>query len=173
MQGFIRFAGILNLAVWLGGTVFFTLAAGPAFFSAEMLAFLPRPYAGRAAEVVISRLFTLQQWCAMIALLHLLLERLYLGRRSGRLVVGFLGGLLVLSLWAGYWLQPRMHELQRIRYSPVASEAQKASAKSRFGMWHGLSWVANYAIIVGLGVYFWRLTRPEVSARFPRGPHNI
>jgi hypothetical protein len=32
MIGVLRIVGLLNVAIWLGASVFFTLAVGPAFF---------------------------------------------------------------------------------------------------------------------------------------------
>jgi hypothetical protein len=61
---FLRFLGVANAAIWLGAAVFVTCLAGPAFFSAEMLAVFggQRYYAGAAAEVFISRYFFLHEY---------------------------------------------------------------------------------------------------------------
>ena len=166
MQPFLRFVGVLNAAVWFGSVVFFTLMAGPAFFSAEVATFLPRSYAGRVAEVIIGRLVMLQIGCAVIGLLQLGVERLYFGRRSDRWITAVLTVLLGMNLLAAGWLLPRMHELQQIRYSRTASETQKASAAGSFGLWHGLSQAANLAAMAALGTVLWRLTRPVPVARF-------
>jgi hypothetical protein len=163
MQAFIRYVGVLNAAVWFGAVVFFTLAGGPAFFSDEMLSFLPRPYAGRAAEVMIGRLFVLQQGCAVIALLHLLVEQLYFGRRGAARRAALLGGLLIVNVLGGHWLLPRMHELERIRYAPASTVAEAAAAASRFGLWHGFSQVVNLLVIVSLAYYLGKLARPGTA----------
>ena len=168
MQSFIRFLGVLNAAVWFGAVVFFTVVAGPAFFSGEMAGFLPRPHAARAAEIVVARLVSLQEWCAVIALLHLLVEHLYFGRRSGRLVLGILIGMLAVNVIAGWWLLPKMNGLQRIRYSPQASEVQRAGAKSAFDLWHGLSQLGNLLVMSGVGFHLWNLTRPPAQLRYSR-----
>ncbi len=165
VQPFIRFVGLINIAVWLGAAVFFTIAAGPAFFSAEMLGFLPRPYAGRAAEVVIERYLLLQQWCGAIALLHVLVEYLYSGRQVERWNLVLLSILFVVALVGSYWLLPHMHELQRTMYSATASVAQQAAAKSRFGLFHGASYLVSLLMIAGLLQYLWRLTRLAPGAR--------
>ena len=63
MIGWLRFAGIANAALWFGCVFFFTVAVGPSFFSAEMLAVFGGPksdaaaryYAGGAAQVVFER----------------------------------------------------------------------------------------------------------------------
>lgn len=167
MQTFIRFVGVLNAAVWVGAAIFFTVAVGPAFFSAEMHSFLPPAYAGRAAEVMITRYFLLQNWCAGVALLHVLLEYVYSGRLAEKSTVALIGTFLGISLIGGFWLEPKLHELQVIKYSPHTSPAQKAEAAATFGALHGVSQGVNLLVIVGLLCYFWRITRPLAADRFP------
>ncbi len=169
MHSLIRFVGVLNASVWFGAVVFFTIAAGPAFFSAEMASFLPRPFAGRAAEVIITRLANVQIWCAVIALLHLLVEYLFSGRRADQLSLGVLAAMLLINLTARFWLLPRMHHLQVIRYSGVATPAAKDAAVSQFGLWHGLSSIGNVVIIAWLGFYLWQLTRPQPLGKYGGG----
>lgn len=166
VQPFIRFVGVMNITVWFGAAVFFTIAAGPAFFSAEMLSFLPRPYAGRAAEVIIERYLLLQQWCGAIALLHVLVEYLYSGRQVERWSLGLLSALFVLALIGSYWLLPHMHDLQRTMYASTVSVAQQAAARSRFGLLHGASYLVNFLMIAGLLHYLWKLTRTGQPPRF-------
>ncbi len=162
MHSLIRFVGIMNAAVWFGSVVFFTIAAGPAFFSAEMATVLPRPHAGRVAEIIISRLATVQIWCAAIALLHLLAEHLFSGKRVERLTLGGLAGLLVVNLAVKFWLLPTMHRLQIIRYAESSTPEEKAAAISQFGLWHGLSSAGNLVVIACLACYLWVLMRPPV-----------
>jgi hypothetical protein len=158
----------MNLAVWFGAGVFFTVAAGPAFFSTEMLGILPRPYAGAAAEVIVKRYFLLQQWCGAIALLHVLVEYLQPGRRVERWAFGVLSGLFVLVLVGSHWLVPRMHGLHRTMYSPQASAVQQAGARSAFGLLHGVSQGMNLVTVGGVLFCLWRLTRAAEGPRFPR-----
>lgn len=171
MQPFIRFVGVVNITVWFGAAVFFTIAAGPAFFSAEMLSFLPRAYAGRAAEVIIERYLLFQQWCGAIALLHVLVEYLYSGRQVDRWSLGLLSTLFVFALIGSYWLLPHMHDLQRTMYAPAATAVQQAAARSRFGLLHGASYMVNILMILGLLYYLWRLTRSSQPLRFGSGLH--
>ena len=93
MHIFIRFIGVLNAAVWFGAAVFFTVAVGSRLFllgDPGVLAASVLP--GRVAEVILERYFILQQWCACIALLHVLVEYLYSGRRRGAPHGGVAGG---------------------------------------------------------------------------------
>ncbi len=165
MQAALRFLALLNAAIWLGATVFFTVAAGPAFFSPEMAAFLPRPYQARVAELVLARLFTLQQICGGVALTLLLIEAVRAGRLARRWHLGLVGGLLGLSLLAGAWLAPHMHELQRVRYAPQSTPAQRAAAEHSFRLWHGFSQVMNLLTLAGLLGHFWMVSRPPETPR--------
>lgn len=161
----LRFLALLNAAVWLGATVFFTVLAGPAFFGPEMSAFLPRPHRARAAELIIARLFMLQQICGGIALTLLLMECVRAGRLVRRAHLALVGGLLVCGLLAGNWLAPRMHQLQRIRYAPNSTPAQVAAAEASFNRWHAFSQVVNLLVIAGLVVHLWAVSRPPETPR--------
>jgi hypothetical protein len=166
VQGLIRFVGILNASVWLGSTVFFALAAWPAFSSAEMLSFLPRPHSQRAGELMLGICFQTQQLCAAIALLHLVLEYLHSGRYAGKLTLGVILGLLGLGLAGGYWLSPTLHQLQRIRYSTVTTAAQKAAAAGRYDQLHIAASVMLGMAALGLVFYLLRVSRPHDGPRF-------
>jgi len=162
----LRFIGLVNAAVWLGAAVFLTVVVGPAFFSTEMLSFLPRPYAGRAAEVVLERYFLLQQWCGAIALLHLLVEYLYSRRALDRTVAGLLSALFVNALVGSFLVLPKIHALQQIRYSRLATAARQAAAASAFQALHGVSWAVNLLAIAALVYYLWTLSRTAPGPRF-------
>lgn len=165
MHAALRFLALLNAAVWLGATVFFTLGAGPAFFSPEMAAFLPRPHRARAAELVIARLFTLQQVCGGIALTLLLMECVRVGKIVQRWHLGLAGGLLALSLLAGGWLAPHLHELQRVRYAPDTPPARRTAAEGSFNRWHAFSQMMNVVMLAGLVVHLWAVSRPPGTPR--------
>src|SRR5580765_3504068 len=96
--GFLRSIAIVNAAVWFGSIIFFTFAAGPAFFSDEMIHLLGRPHAGAAAQVIVHRYFLVQQWCAAIAIAHLIAEWLYTGRPFHRLILLLLMALFLIGL---------------------------------------------------------------------------
>lgn len=166
MQTAIRFVGILNAAIWLGSIVFFTAVGGPAFFSPEMESILPRPYAARAVEVVIARLYSLQMVCAFVALVHLAVEYFHCGRTPPRANIGFLTILLVMNLVGAFWLLPKMHRLEAVRYSTQTTEVQKAEAARSFGMWHGISQVANLLTLGVLVFHMWTVTRSIETPRF-------
>jgi len=158
MLGLLRFIGTVNAAIWLGAAIFLTFAAGPAFFSGEMLQVMPRYHAGRAAQIVLERYFNLQLVCSLIAVAHLAAEWFYAGRAPARVQRLLLGGIVGLTLLGGWWMQPKLKSLHAIMYAPNTTEVQKAAAKRRFGMWHGVSQTANLLLTAGALVYFWQTT---------------
>jgi hypothetical protein len=164
--GLLRFVGMLNAAVWLGAVIFFTFVAAPAFFSQEMLSFLPRSYAGAAAQVVIKRLFTLHEVCGVIALLHLTAEWLYTGRPLQRFTLGLLLGLLALVFCGNTIIRPKLEQLHLTMYAPGRTSEQREQARKSFGAWHGLSQVSNFIILSGLLIYFSQVAHPLNTPRF-------
>src|ERR1043166_6902296 len=105
----------MNAAVWFGAAIFFTFAAGTAPFSQtmrELLGVKNYPYfSGAIAQIFIARYFRLQLVCAIIAILHLLCERAYLGRTAHRLSIGLLAALFAATIIGGSWMQPTMKRL--------------------------------------------------------------
>jgi hypothetical protein len=164
MIGLLRIIGVANVAIWLGGSVFFTLAVGPAFFSEEMLRLLGRPHAGAAAQVVLERYFVMHQVCAGVALLHLLGEGVYLGRKVQRWTLWLLLGLLVFSLVGGHWIQPRLQSLHLDMYRPGSVVEEQESATRSFRVLHGISQLINLLMVAGVVVYLVRLTKAPAEA---------
>ena len=162
----MRFIGLVNAAVWFGGLVFFTLAVGPAFFSDEMLGLLGRPHAGAAAQVVLSRYFSLQMWCAGIALAHLIAEWLYTARPFQRFSLLLLMTLFLIGLLGGFVMQPKMEDLHLIMYAQQSTEEVRTSATRAFKILHGTSMVLNLFVISGVLVYLWHVAKPVNTTRF-------
>lgn len=166
MTGFLRFVGVVNAAIWFGAAIFFNIAV-PVFFTEEVKQKLfPPPYNGVAAQLIISRFFILQHWCGAIALIHLLAEWLYLGRVLERLTLGILVTIFSLNLIGGFWLQPKLHELHKIKYLGTTPE-QKEQAAQSFRAWHGVSQMANMFVAAGLLFYLWRVTSTSHTSRLP------
>src|SRR5262245_4350950 len=107
----------MNAAVWLGAAIFFTLMTAPAIFSPDMRTLLGSqnyPYfSGAIAQIVIARYFVLQHWCGAIALAHLLVEWLYLGKPLDKITLGVLGGMYSRGWGGGSGLQRQIQGLQR------------------------------------------------------------
>jgi hypothetical protein len=157
---------VLNAAVWFGAIIFFTFAVGPAFFSDAMLQLLGRPHAGAAAQLVLERYFVLQQWCAGLALTHLIAEWLYTGKPFQRLTLLLLMFLFTVGIIGGYVLQPRMKELHLRMYAAQTSPAVKQTAGRSFRILHGTSMAIYVLVMGGVLAYVWQVTRPSVNTRF-------
>lgn len=170
MTGILRFIGILNAAIWLGGSVFFTFVAGQAPFSLEMKELLGPGYypyfSGAIAQIGIARFFSFQLACAIVALAHLGAEWLYQERRNRKFLLGLLATMLVFTLVADYWLLPKMQKLHRTKYAQNYSPAQREAAGRSFGLWHGISMTANLFMLGGMVIYLVQMSRPPETARF-------
>jgi hypothetical protein len=168
--GFLRLIGVLNAALWLGGAVFFTLAAGPAFFSPDMEKLLEArnyPYFSVAIEqIIVARYFQFQIACALVALLHLLAEWFYLGRPARTFSFSVIAALLALVLIGGNLVQPRLKQLHATAYALKVPPAGRAAAAASFRAWSNFSELLNFVVIGGLVVYLWRVTNHSDSMRF-------
>ena len=163
----------MNAAVWFGAAVFFTFGAGPAAFSPDMenvlklKAGLPfRYFAGGIAQVLIASYFRLQLVCGIIALFHLLAERLYSGKSPQKFGVGLLVALLSVTLFGAYWLQPKLKQLHTIRYAVNSTPETREAATQSFRAWHSVSQAINLLMLAGLAFYLWRVANPPDSTRF-------
>ena len=170
----IRFIGVLNAAIWLGASVFFTFAAQGTFFSAEAKATGLHPFwPGLFAQLMIGKYFQLQAICAAVAIVHLLADWVYLGRSLHRFTAGLLVALFLLGLIGGLVLQPKMRELHLIKYSmspeykpaPMPAEL-RLEAQASFKRWHGVAMSINVIVLGCLVFYFWRVTHPPDNLRF-------
>lgn len=170
MIGVLRFIGIFNAAIWLGGAVFFTFGAGQAPFSDAMKELLTEsnyPYfSGAIAQLLIAKYFALHLICGVVALVHLGAEGLYLGRPVRRSTLILLLALFGFGLLGSFWLQPKMKELHQHKYAPnLPQETRDQKAKS-FRIWHATSQVVNIFVLGGLCVYVWRANNPPDPTRF-------
>jgi hypothetical protein len=169
MTGFLRYAGILNAAVWLGAAVFFTAGVAPGVFSADTRKLFGDTafpyYAGGVALVLFKRYFLAHYVCGSLALLHLLAEWLCLGRRTSRWWLGLVAALLGLGLLGGMWMQPKMAVLRETMYHAANPEIRE-QARHKFGAWHGVAQGVNLLVIAGLAIYTCRMVRPAEAVRF-------
>ncbi len=174
MPGILRFLGLFNAAVWVGGSVFFSFLAGPVFFSPEVKSITPPPYNGIVAQAMLGRYFTLHLLCGVLAILHLLLEWLYGGGGFPRRTVAVVGVLLGLALIGGKFIGPKLTVWHQQEYQfKLKSEGEPPmiesatyepqviqNAKWKFDVWHGVSQLINLAMLTLLTWRFWSLTRP-------------
>ena len=153
MSRWIRFLGILNAGVWLGAGIFLTFGAGQAVFSPGVVESLGREKAGAVAQAILGRYFVMQYVCLAVAAVQLKLAGASIPGIRPWLTVGALAVLVSLG---GFWLQPKLHDLNKIRYTMSLPEDQRKEAGASFGKLHGLSQVMN---LVLLGVVFSHLCR--------------
>ena len=170
MLSFLRLFGVTVAAVWFGATVFFTFFVGPAFFTPEMKQLFPPPYNGAVAELVLGRYFILHYLCGFLALAHLGAEWMYSGKEPPRVTVWLVGGVLGLSLLGGLWLQPKLKQLQRVKYAeqyrlPATGQQREVAAKA-FGFWHAVSSTMNLLILGALWLYLVRVIQTGEGPRF-------
>ena len=170
MTGILRFIGLANAAVWLGGAIFYTLGVAPALVSQDMVNVLKPEnfpfYSGAIGQVVLGRYFHLHLTCAVVALLHLLVEWLYFGRAARGLWTYLLIALFAASLIGSFWLSPKLRELQRTQHLLKAAPGQREAAANSFRIWQGFFQGLNVLMIGGVAVYFWRAAHPPDDLRF-------
>lgn len=173
MSGFLRFIGITNAAVWFGGGLVFTLVVLPGLFSHDahqVLRVAPDSpyymyYPGALAEVLFRRYFAFQYVCGIIALLHLLAEKLYLGRSFPPIGTAVVIGILLMAVLGGASLEPHMEALHQTMYFGKSPDLQDA-ARHSFNVWHGTSQLLNVLMLAGLLIHLLRVARPEEPGRY-------
>jgi hypothetical protein len=162
---FLRCLGILNAAVWFGSAMFFTFAAAPAVFSSDMQKLLGSNnypfFSGAIAQIIFDHFFLLQLICSVLALFHLLGERLYFGRPPEGWRAALLAFLILLTLLGGFVARPRLEKLHKVKYAVNVSAETREAARQSFATWHGLSQAANFFMLVGLGFYVCRVGHRE------------
>jgi hypothetical protein len=138
---------VLNAAVWFGAGLFLTAVVGPNFFSPAVTDLVGRQNAGLIAQSVLAKYFVLQWICAVVALV--LQWRCGSGGRWARASRGGLATVLVLVCVGGFWLQPKLVELNRQRHAASTPAEERTGLARRFGMWHGVSQVGNLVVLIG------------------------
>jgi hypothetical protein len=164
----LRFLGVTNVAIWFGGSVFYTFAVSPAFFSPEMSRLLGETYSGVVGQMVAERYYLLQYWCGTVALVHLLAEWVLLSRPLYRLATSALISAFVLGLLGGMWFQPRIIHCHRIAYGRAGlfTPAQKTEAAHAHALWQGFAHATGFLALAGVFIYGWRIAQPSAATRF-------
>jgi hypothetical protein len=169
---FLRIIGIVNAAIWFGAGTFFAAGVLPGIFSRDLHHIFGDAgypyYSGAVALALFKRFFVLQYICGAVALMHLVAEKLYLSRPLSKIGTALVVVIFSMGLVGGLWLQPKMEDLRQIMYStnPGVTTEQKEKARHSFGVWHGVSELANVLVIGGLLVHLLRVTRPPDSGRY-------
>jgi hypothetical protein len=138
---------VVNAAVWFGAGLFLTAVVGPNFFSPAVTDLVGRQNAGLIAQSVLAKYFVLQWVCAVLALV--LQWRSGGGGRWARGSRWGLMAVLALVCVGGFWLQPKLVELNRQRYAAGTASAERTVLARQFGMWHGVSQVGNLMVLIG------------------------
>ena len=170
MIQFLRFTGILTAAVWLGAVAFHTLVAGPTLSSAAVQGLIgPKhfPYISVAlAQLLTTRYFYLGSMCAFVALAHMFVENLYMGRGVSRRWLALLLTLFALNLLGNSWLNPQLTTLHQAQYKLDATPTARAAAARSFSLWHGVFQVVNVLMLAGVTAYLWHASHPSDVPRF-------
>ena len=179
MTGFIRFIGIFNIAVWAGGSVFFSFLAGKVFFSPEVTQFTPPPYNGLVAQAMLESFFMLHYICGILAISLLLLEW-FINYPQGtfpKRAISYIGILILLALIGGKLISPNLKVWYQQKYqfriknegSPPMIESKsynkeiRQNAKLKFSVWHGVSQTVNLIMLIMLTYHFWKLVHPSTQ----------
>src|SRR5205814_10664710 len=123
-------------------------------------------FSGAIAQILVARYFQLQIACSIVALFHLLAERLYFGKSPKSFWVTLLMALFAFSLLGSCWLQPKLRAWHTTKYAINAKAEERAAASQSFRIWHGVAQAVNLLMMGGLAVYLWRLANPPDSTRF-------
>jgi hypothetical protein len=172
VTAFLRFLGVLNTALWLGAAVFLTIGL-PGLFSDDLRTELRGSIGpamapivvGWAAQAIFARFFILQYCCGAVGLAHLALEWLYGGKPLLQRGLGLMVVLTGLALAGGLWMQPRLNELQHLKYY-ASTQPARDQADRAFKGWHTAAECGNLAVIAGLLVHLWRTSRPGNQVRY-------
>ena len=175
VPGFLRFLGLFNAAVWVGGSIFFSFLAAPVFFTPEIKSLTPPPVNGLVAQAMLGRYFTLHILCGIVAVVHLLLEWLYSGGGFPRRAIAIVCVLLGLALIGGQFINPKLAGWHQQKHQfQLKSEGERQTIKKaeytqsvvqdaerKFAVWHGVSQVINLAMGILLTWRFWRLANSD------------
>jgi hypothetical protein len=164
----MRFIGVMNAAVWFGGTLFFTVAISPFFSGSELVRILSETYSTLAGHLLADRYYALQYWCGALAVAHLLAEWVYLGRALQRLTLWALIAAFLLGFVGGLVIHPRIKHYHQHRYgrAEAFTPAQKAQGTRSYGVWTKTAFGFQVVALGCIAIYTWRMLNPPVGPRF-------
>jgi len=162
--------GVLVAGLWLGALAFHTFVVGPALNSGVAQSLYGAkffPYVSVAtAQILTTWYFYLGSVCAFLALAHLFLENLYVGRGVSRRWLALLLTLFALNLLGNSWLNPELVRLNQVQHKLDATPAARGAAAKSFGIWHGVFQALNVFMLVGVTALLWRTSNPTDTPRY-------
>jgi hypothetical protein len=168
---------MLNAGVWLGATLFFTLTVSTTLDSEEAQKILGAQnanYVRYISDVLwqnnLGGIFYWHIVCALIALLHLVAEWLYLGRTPAAVWRFLLGLLLAAGLFGGIVLTSKIRELHERQHRPTLKLEERQAAVKSLRTWRGIYQAMNVLLIVCISVHLWRAANPSDELRFVGSP---
>ncbi len=165
MLSLLRAIGIFNAAIWLGSSLFFAFIVAPTLLAGPMKTNLGPFWAGFATQAIIAKLFWIHHACATVALIASALEHFYAGRPMEKTLTWVLLLVLGLGLIGGFALQPVLKDLHLKKYQSRPNSPELIEASRSFGLWHGVSQVANLVCLAGISFYLWRTAFPSSAKR--------
>jgi hypothetical protein len=168
--GLLRFFGILNAAIWFGTAIFFTFGAAPAASSGDLETLLATkgfPYFSAAiSQILWGRYFTFQVVCGTVALLHVVGERLYLGKAPEKIWLGLIAGMFMIAVTESAYVQPKLTNLNKARFATNIQMEKRQVASESFQAWRNMVQVANIFVVGGLIIYLWHMANRADPTRF-------
>ena len=159
-----RYAGIFNAAILLGVVVFHAGCMMPGFSSDEMVRLLTQPYAVASGLLLDQGFYLLIVVCGFVAVLHYMIEWLYLGRTFPRLFTWVVFLVLALGLTGSSLILPSMEKLH-VSAQLAQNLGEKMDFQKSFQLWKGLRWVVEGLLLVSALFYFWQVAISLENAR--------
>ncbi len=163
---FLRFVGVMNAAVWLGGSAFHLLAVAPFFATPAVRWVLGDVHATGAGLMLWQRFYVLQYTCLTVSFLHHIAEWVYIGRPISRATGWMLGTLLVLALLGNLELDRAVVPAHWARGNPRATPEDRARAERGYPLWSTLWLSTNGALGLVVLVFSWRVLTASHGPRF-------
>jgi hypothetical protein len=179
---FLRVAGLIIAALWLGGTAFFVATLDPLFGQAGFIRLLGPLHANEVACLAADRFHLFQVCCAIAALLHALADWLYTGRPLERRFALLLVIVLALGTLGSLWLVPKCRELGTQAYLGPQRQVQgraltpvQRQAAHALVLWNRVGLIFNGVSVLGvLGCFLLVATPPNGGPRgFGKGRLRI
>jgi hypothetical protein len=166
----LRFAGVLIASVWLGALAFHTFVVGPALNSSAAQSLIGAKFFAYVSigmgQILSGWYFHLGAVCGFLALVHLFLENLYLGRGVSRRWLALLLTLFVVNLLGSSWLNPTLAALHQTQHRTNASAVEREAAARSFRLWHGVFQAMNVFMLAGVTALLWHTSNPTDTPRY-------